>query len=146
LQTLTCCYFWSAVRNHIRPDTRPQIKERKNQHVHPAVCSYVHWLLRYASTIIYCWHHATTTTVQMIAPVLEIMDMSGTWSMQEVWKLFLRFCLWSSILLLSEFSASSRMIAGSTFAGIFLPLMFLWPLSCLLWMHPVTLQVGFHSW
>jgi hypothetical protein len=25
---LTCCCFWSAVRNHIRPDTRLQIKRR----------------------------------------------------------------------------------------------------------------------
>jgi hypothetical protein len=40
-------------RSHIRPDTRFQIKERKNQQFHPAAWNSVHWLPRYASTIVY---------------------------------------------------------------------------------------------
>jgi hypothetical protein len=33
--------------NCIRTDTRLQIKERKNQHIHPAAWNYVHWLQSY---------------------------------------------------------------------------------------------------
>jgi hypothetical protein len=43
-----------ASRNRIRPDTRLQIKGRKNQHVLPAIWKFVHWLARYVSNIIYC--------------------------------------------------------------------------------------------
>jgi hypothetical protein len=73
----------------------------------------------------------------MAAPTPEMMDMSATWSKQEDCKLFPE---------VFPFSGSSRIIAEKTFAGIFLPLLFLWPNSCLLWMHHVTLQDGFHSW
>jgi hypothetical protein len=40
-------------RNRIKPDTRLQIKGRKNHHVHPAAWNVVHWLPGYVSTIIY---------------------------------------------------------------------------------------------
>jgi hypothetical protein len=39
--------------NCIRPDTRLQLKGRKNQYFHPAAWHFVHWFPRYASTIIY---------------------------------------------------------------------------------------------
>jgi hypothetical protein len=40
-------------QTHIRLETQLQIKRCKNQHVHPAMWKFVHWLPRYASTIIY---------------------------------------------------------------------------------------------
>jgi hypothetical protein len=46
--------LWGPSRNRIRPDTRLQMKGRKNQHVHSAVWNYVHWLPRYASIIYRC--------------------------------------------------------------------------------------------
>jgi hypothetical protein len=41
-------------RNGIRQDTRLQIKLRKNHDIHPTAWNFVHKLLRYASTTIYC--------------------------------------------------------------------------------------------
>jgi hypothetical protein len=41
LQTFTHCCFWLAPRNHIWPDTRPQIQGRKNLHVHLAAWNFV---------------------------------------------------------------------------------------------------------
>jgi hypothetical protein len=40
-------------RIRIRPDTWLQIKGRKKSARHPAALSFVHWLPRYASTVIY---------------------------------------------------------------------------------------------
>jgi hypothetical protein len=40
-------------RNLIRPNTRLQVEGHRNQHVHPAVWDFVHWLSRYASARIY---------------------------------------------------------------------------------------------
>jgi hypothetical protein len=61
-------------QNHIKPDTRLQIKGRKHQLVRtaawnfgiltPRICLYCHLLL----------HRATTTAVQMAAQAWEIMD------------------------------------------------------------------------
>jgi hypothetical protein len=50
--------FWCTLairssQNCIRQDTRLQIKECKNQNVHPAAWIFALWLPRYASTIIY---------------------------------------------------------------------------------------------
>jgi hypothetical protein len=60
-------------RSHIRPDTRPQIKGRKNEHVKfytltSTICQYYYLPL----------HGATTTAVQMAALVPEIVEGSGT--------------------------------------------------------------------
>jgi hypothetical protein len=49
-------------QNRTRPDTRLQINWRKNQQVYPAARNCVHWLLRYASTIIYY----STTLLQLL--------------------------------------------------------------------------------
>jgi hypothetical protein len=40
-------------QSRIKSDTRLHIKGRKNQHVLPAACSFVHWLPRYATNIVY---------------------------------------------------------------------------------------------
>jgi hypothetical protein len=57
------------LRNRIRPDMYVI-----NQHVHPAAWNFVCWRPRYAS-INLSLHHATTTAVQMAAPVPKIMDI-----------------------------------------------------------------------
>jgi hypothetical protein len=62
LQTLTCCCFWSAVRNHMRPDTRLQIKGSKKPvppptcvkfcTLTPKTCQYYHQQLCCATTTV----------------------------------------------------------------------------------------------
>jgi hypothetical protein len=42
------------MQNHIRLDTRLQIKGHKNQHIHAAAWNRLHWLPQYGSTVIYC--------------------------------------------------------------------------------------------
>jgi hypothetical protein len=46
-------HFSDPSRKSIRPDTKLHIKGRKNQHLHPAAWTVLHWLPRYTSTIIY---------------------------------------------------------------------------------------------
>jgi hypothetical protein len=50
--------------NRIRPDTWLHIKGHKNQHAHPAMWNFVHWLPRYSSiiscTITSCYYNCCT--------------------------------------------------------------------------------------
>jgi hypothetical protein len=54
-----CITFYAVplsdrLRNRIRPDTRLQIKGSKNQHVHSAAWSFVHWLPKLFSAYLNC--------------------------------------------------------------------------------------------
>jgi hypothetical protein len=55
LQTLTCCCSWSAVGNHIRRDSRLQIKGHRKSACLPSCVTSVYCFPRYTGTIIHCY-------------------------------------------------------------------------------------------
>jgi hypothetical protein len=73
--------------NCIRSDIRLQIKRRKNQHVNPAVWNFVHWLPRYASTILYC-------CIMVLQLLYRWQHQSGIlWISPRVWTVFIVLAL-----------------------------------------------------
>jgi hemolysin-activating ACP:hemolysin acyltransferase len=84
---MTCCYFWSAIRNHVTPNTKnkqnsvalnpranytdwatvksqihdSKLKDVNNQHLHLALWNSVHWLPKYASHYYNCCTNSSTS-------------------------------------------------------------------------------------